>query len=68
MAVIAALAAAGVTSATDALMNGADANTRTVVVEASYYATYAVFFVLKFVVLDRFVFRSRHQVPNTTRV
>jgi putative flippase GtrA len=68
VAIVTALAAVGVTSATNALMGDADPNTRAIVVEASYYATYAVLFVAKFVVLDRLVFRSRHQVPNTTRV
>jgi putative flippase GtrA len=68
VAVVTALAAIGVTSATDALLGNADSNTRAVVVEVSYYATYAIFFVAKFVVLDRVVFRSCHHVPTTTRV
>lgn len=68
VAIVTALAAAGVTSATNAMLGDADPNTRAVIVEISYYATYAIFFVAKFVVLDRVVFRSRHQVPNTTRV
>jgi putative flippase GtrA len=62
-----ALAAAGVTSLTHALLHDADPNRRAVLVEASYFATYAVLFVAKFLVLDRAVFRSRHHVPNTTR-
>jgi putative flippase GtrA len=46
---------------------------RTVVVEGAYFGSYAVTFVAKFFVLDRFVFtstralRSRVQVENTTR-
>ena len=69
VAVATALAAAGVTSATENVApkiamladHVADA------VEASYFATYAAMFLVKFVVLDRLVFRSRAQVENTTR-
>jgi len=68
VAIVTALAAIGVTSVTDALLGDAGPDTRAVVVEISYYTTYAIFFVAKFVVLDRVVFRSRHQVPSTTRV
>ena len=67
LAIAAALAAAAATSATHALLRDADPNRRAVLVEASYFATYALLFVVKFVVLDRLVFRSRHQVPSTTR-
>ena len=67
LAGFAALAAAVVTSLTHALLRDADPDRRAVLVEASYFATYAVLFVVKFVVLDRVVFRSRHQVPSTTR-
>jgi putative flippase GtrA len=43
-----------------------------VVIEGAYFGSYAVTFVAKFVLLDRFVFtsrdlRSRAQVENTTR-
>ena len=68
VAIVTALAAIGVTSATNALLRDAGPDTRAVVVETSYYATYAIFFVVKFIVLDRVVFRSRHHVPTTTRV
>jgi putative flippase GtrA len=62
LAVATALAAAGVTTLTERL-------TRTwVLVEASYFGTYAAMFLVKFVLLDRVVFRSRHQVAKTTRV
>jgi putative flippase GtrA len=67
LAVTAALAAAVVTSVTHALLRDADPDRRAVLVEASYFATYAALFLVKFVVLDRLVFRSRHQVPSTTR-
>jgi putative flippase GtrA len=67
LAVTAALAAAVVTSITHALLHDADPDRRAVLVEASYFATYAALFLVKFVVLDRVVFRSRHQVPSTTR-
>jgi putative flippase GtrA len=67
VSVVTALAAAGVTSLTHALLRDADPDRRAVLVEASYFATYAVLFVAKFLVLDRLVFRSRHHVPNTTR-
>jgi putative flippase GtrA len=67
LAVTAALAAAVVTSITHALLPDADPDRRAVLVEASYFATYAALFLVKFVVLDRVVFRSRHQVASTTR-
>lgn len=67
LAVTAALAAAVVTSITHALLRDADPDRRAVLVEASYFATYAALFLVKFVVLDRVVFRSRHQVASTTR-
>lgn len=61
LAVATALAAAGVTSLTER-------QTRSlVVVELSYFATYAAMFLLKFVVLDRVLFRSRAEVESTTR-
>jgi putative flippase GtrA len=68
ISVVSALAAAGVTSLTHSALTDADPDTRAVLVEASYFATYAVLFMAKFLLLDRLVFRSRHQVPNTTRV
>ena len=62
LAVSTALAAVAVTSLTERF-------TRTwVLVEASYFGTYAAMFLLKFVLLDRVIFRSRHQVAKTTRV
>ena len=71
LAVVAAIAAAAATSATHALLRDADPNRRAVLVEASFFATYALLFVVKFVVLDRVIFRprgsSRSQVPSTTR-
>jgi putative flippase GtrA len=67
LAVTAALAAAVVTTVTHGLLRDADPDRRAVLVEASYFATYAALFLVKFVVLDRVVFRSRHQVPTTTR-
>jgi putative flippase GtrA len=67
VAVTAALAAAAVTSLTHAALGGADPDLRAVLVEGSYFLTYGVLFLAKFVVLDRVVFRSRHQVPSTTR-
>jgi putative flippase GtrA len=61
LAVSTALAAVAVTSVTER-------HTRAwVLVEASYFATYAAMFLVKFVVLDRVIFRSRHQVVSTTR-
>jgi putative flippase GtrA len=67
LAIVTALAAAGVTSLTDASLAGADPTRRAVLVEVSYFATYAAVFLVRFVVLERVVFRSRHQVPTTTR-
>ncbi len=62
LAVSTALAASGVTTLTERHTG------RWLLVEASYFATYALMFVIKFVLLDRVVFRSRAQVETTTRV
>jgi putative flippase GtrA len=69
LAVTTALAAAGVTRATKTYAPHVDAFAAhlAVVVEASYFATYAAMFLVKFAVLDRVVFRSRAQVEETTR-
>jgi putative flippase GtrA len=67
LAVVIALVAAGVTSLTDGYLAGTDPNRRAVLVEASYFATYATLFLVRFILLDRVLFRSRHQVPSTTR-
>lgn len=67
LAVLIALVAMGVTSLADAYLSGADPTVRAVLVEGCYFATYAVLFLVRFVILDRLVFRSRHQVPSTTR-
>jgi putative flippase GtrA len=64
---VTALTAAVVTSLTHVYLRVADPNLRAVLVEASYFATYAALFLIKFAILDRVVFRSRHQVPSTTR-
>jgi putative flippase GtrA len=66
LSVTTALAATAATSITHWYLRDADANRRTVLVEASYFATFAALFLVKFAVLDRVVFRSRHQVPTTT--
>jgi putative flippase GtrA len=62
-----ALAAAAVTSAVHAALRDAGPDRRAVLVEASYFAVYGALFLLRFVLLDRVLFRSRHQVPSTTR-
>jgi putative flippase GtrA len=69
LAVATALAAAGATSATESYAPRVDAFAAhlALVVEASYFATYAAMFLVKFAVLDRVVFRSRAQVDKTTR-
>ena len=61
LAITTALAAVGVTSLIDQ-------HTDTwILVEVSYFATYAAMFLVKFVLLDRVIFRSRAQVESTTR-
>jgi putative flippase GtrA len=67
LAIAIALAAMGVTSLADARLAAADPTVRAVLVEGAYFATYAALFLVRFVLLDRVVFRSRHQVPSTTR-
>lgn len=75
VAVATALLALACTSLADAYARGAGIShlLRTVIVEGAYFGSYAVTFVAKFLLLDRFVFastaaaRSRAQVENTTR-
>jgi putative flippase GtrA len=69
VAIVSALAATGVTSLTHAALADTDPDRRAVLVELSYFATYAVLFLLKFLVLDRLVFhtKDRNQVDSTTR-
>jgi putative flippase GtrA len=76
VAIATALIALGCTTLADRYAHGAglDKFDRTVIVEAAYFGSYAVTFVAKFLLLDRFVFgprdrvpRSRDQVENTTR-
>ena len=69
VAVVSALAATGVTSLAHAALAGADPDRRAILVEMSYFATYAVLFLLKFFVLDRVVFhtKDRNQLDSTTR-
>ncbi len=61
LAVSTALAAIGITTLTERHTD------RWALVEASYFGTYALMFVVKFVLLDRVVFRSRAHVDSTTR-
>ncbi|MBO0867104.1 MAG: GtrA family protein [Micromonosporaceae bacterium] len=78
LAVVTATAATAVARATNlyAPRSAVLADHLAVVVEASYFATYATLFLVKFVLLDRVVFasrpgrrdRSRAQVEKTTRV
>jgi putative flippase GtrA len=58
ISVVIALAATGMTTLTEwyALQLGVTANLRAVLVEGSYFATYSVMFLGKFLVLDRIVF------------
>jgi putative flippase GtrA len=69
LAVGTALAAAGVTTATESYAQRTEPLSAhlALVVEAAYFATYAAMFLVKFVLLDRVVFRSRIQVDKTTR-
>jgi putative flippase GtrA len=69
VSVVSVLAATGVTSLTHAALAGAGENRRAVLVEVSYFATYAVLFLVKFLVLDRLVFhtKDRNQLDSTTR-
>jgi putative flippase GtrA len=68
LAICMALIATAVTSLADAVLDGADPDRRALLVEASYFAVYGTLFLVRFVLLDRVLFRSRHQVPSTTRV
>jgi putative flippase GtrA len=69
IAVAIAAAASAATTLTEWLTRraGLGVNASAVLVEAAYFATYAAMFLVKFVLLDRLVFRSRAQVENTTR-
>jgi putative flippase GtrA len=75
VAVATALVALATTTVADgyARSAGLSADMRTLVVEGSYFGAFAVMFVAKFLILDRYVFRaranaarSRDQVENTT--
>jgi putative flippase GtrA len=61
IAVLAALLAIEVSSVADtwSLRLGLSTNQRTVLVETAYFASYAVTFLMKFLLLDRWVFRPR---------
>lgn len=61
-----ALLAALATSVTEAYADrsGVVGVQRTLLVEASYLGTYAVTFLIKFLLLDRWVFRSRVRPPQ----
>ena len=70
-----ALVALATTTIADAWARSAGLSTglRTLVVEGSYFGAFAVMFIAKFLILDRYVFRaraasarSRDQVENTT--
>ena len=76
VAISTALMALGCTSIADAYTRGSGLShlVRTLIIEGAYFGSYAVTFVAKFLLLDRFVFnssarelRSRAQVENTTR-
>ncbi|HEY2793444.1 MAG TPA: GtrA family protein [Micromonosporaceae bacterium] len=76
VAIVTFLIALGCTTIADHYARGIDPGTlvRTLIVEGAYFGSYAVTFVAKYVLLDRFVFvtpdraeRSRDQVENTTR-
>ncbi len=68
VSVLSVLAATVVASLTHAALRNVNPDLRAVLVEVSYFATYAVLFLVKFVVLDRLVFRKKHrnQVDTTT--
>jgi putative flippase GtrA len=76
VAIVTALIALACTTIADSYAKhaGLTGLVRLIVVEGAYFGSYAVTFVAKFVILDRFVFnassratRSRDQVENTTR-
>jgi putative flippase GtrA len=77
--VVVALVTAAIATGASALTEratrdaGMDANTRTLLIEVAYFGAFAITFVGKFLVLDRYVFagstrRSRAQVDSTTPV
>jgi putative flippase GtrA len=67
VAVCTALVALGTTTLADTWSRaaGLSADVRTLVVEISYFGAFAVMFVAKFLVLDRYVFRARAAVPRS---
>jgi putative flippase GtrA len=74
VSIVTFLIALACTTLANAESHGLDKVHRTLIIEAAYFGSYAVTFVAKFVLLDRFVFgtagrapRSRDQVENTTR-
>jgi putative flippase GtrA len=74
VSIVTFLIALGCTTVANTYAHGLDNLMRTLVIEGAYFGSYAVTFVAKFVLLDRFVFgaasrasRSRAQVENTTR-
>jgi putative flippase GtrA len=69
VAIATALTAAAVTTATQDYAPRFDplAAHLALVVEVSYFGTYAAMFLVKFMVLDRLVFRPRAGVEKTTR-
>jgi len=60
-----AVTAALVTTATDHLVQGIDSHAwKTVLVTGSYFGTYGVLFILKFVLFDRLVFAKPAAVAD----
>ncbi len=68
VAVVTALIAAGATTLAGryADHSGFSSAQRSLLIDACYFGSFAVMFVLKFLILDRFVFNERHR-PDTSR-
>ena len=69
VAIVTALIAAGTTTLAGryADHSGLSSAQRTLLIDGSYFGTFAVMFLIKFVILDRFVFNEHRRADTSTR-